>query len=271
MRQKKRDKRSGIVTLITDFGLEAEYTGALKGAILSANPRCQVVDVTHQIPPQDILRASFLLENSYPYFPEGTVHLVVVDPGVGTRRRPLILKRRGNFFVGPDNGVFTGVLSTPGECAGYEISEKKWFRKPVSATFHGRDLFGPVAGHLAAGLPPQRFGPRVSGFAEARWPRPEWIGNRLTGRILWIDGFGNLLSNISREQHGLTLAQRRWRISGKRWRIEALSKTYGEGRPGEPLALFGSSGYLELAVNGGRAADGLGMKPGDPLVIRLGN
>jgi hypothetical protein len=269
MSPKTKDKRSGIVTLITDFGLEAEYAGAMKGAILSANPRCQVVDITHQIPAGDILRASFVLKNSSPYFPDGTVHTVVVDPGVGTRRRPLILHKGRHFFIGPDNGVFNGVLSEPGKYTGYEIIREDFFRKPLSATFHGRDLFGPVAGHLAAGLPPQKFGPRVSNFAEAKWTRPEGRGDRLTGRILWVDPFGNLLTNISREEFGLVLAQRDWRISGKGWRIEALSKTYGEGKPKKPLALFGSSGYLELAVNQGRAVERLGMKPGDPLVIRL--
>ena len=269
MPQKKRDKRSGIVTLITDFGLQAEYAGAMKGAILSANPRCRIVDVTHQIPARDILRASFVLKNAYPYFPEGTVHLVVVDPGVGTRRRPLILQKGRHFFIGPDNGVFTGILSAPGELTGYEIIREEFFRKPVSTTFHGRDLFGPVAGHLAAGLPPQKFGPPISGFALAEWPCPEQKENRLTGRILWTDPFGNLLTNVGRKEYGAVLAERNWRISGKGWRIELLSETYGEGKPGDPLALFGSSGYLELAVNQGRAADRLGMKPGDPLVIRL--
>ena len=269
MSQKKREKRSGIVTLITDFGLQAEYVGAMKGAILSVNRQCQIVDITHLIPPGDILRTSFVLRNSYPYFPEGTVHLVVVDPGVGTRRRPLILKKGRHFFVGPDNGVFSGILSASGEGAGYEIVRKDFFRRPLSATFHGRDLFGPVAGHLSLGLPPQEFGPRVSSFVRAEIPRVERKGNRLTGRILWVDPFGNLLTNIAREEHGLALSRREWRISGKGWRIETLSKTYGEGKPGQPLALFGSSEYLELAVNQSRAADKLKMKPGAPLVIRL--
>ena len=269
MPQTKREKRSGIVTLITDFGHQAEYAGAMKGAILSANPRCRVVDVTHQIPPGDIPRASFVLKNAYWCFPAGTVHLAVVDPGVGTWRRPLILQKGRHFFVGPDNGIFTEVLSAPGKGAGYEITREEFFRKPVSATFHGRDLFGPVAGHLSLGLPARNFGPRVSGFVRAGFPRPERGGNRLTGRILWADPFGNLLTNIGREEYGPVLSGGGWRIFGKGWRIENLSRTYGEGKAGAPLALFGSSGYLELAVNQGRAEDKLRMKPGDPLVIRL--
>jgi S-adenosylmethionine hydrolase len=269
MLQTKREKRSGIVTLITDFGLQAEYAGAMKGAILSANPHCQVVDVTHQIPPGDILRASFVLKNAYSCFPAGTVHLAVVDPGVGTRRRPLILQKGRHFFVGPDNGIFSEVLSVPGKGSGYEITREEFFRKPVSATFHGRDLFGPVAGYLSLGLPARKFGPRVSGFVRVEFPPLERGGDRLTGRVLWADPFGNLLTNIGRDEYGPVLSERSWRILGKGWRVENLSRTYGEGKPGTPLALFGSSGYLELAVNQGRAADKLRMKPGDPLVIRL--
>jgi len=269
MRPKKRDKRSGIVTLITDFGPESEYAGAMKGAILSVNPRCRIVDITHQNPAHDILKASFVLKNSSPFFPEGTVHLAVVDPGVGTPRRPVILRKGGHFFIGPDNGVFTGILSEPGKSSGYEIIREEYFRKPVSATFHGRDLFGPVAGHLAAGVPPQKFGPPISGLARAEWPSPVAGKNRLTGRILWADPFGNLLTNFGRKEYGAVLAGREWRISGKGWRIKTLSETYGEGNPGVPLVLFGSSGYLELALNQGRAADRLGMKPGDRFVIRF--
>jgi S-adenosylmethionine hydrolase len=269
MPPKKREKRSGIVTLITDFGLQAEYAGAVKGAILSANPRCQVVDVSHQIPPGDILRASFVLKNAFSCFPDGTVHLAVVDPGVGTRRRPLILRQGRHFFVGPDNGIFSEVLPAPGKGAGYEITREEFFRRPVSATFHGRDLFGPVAGYLSSGLPAREFGPRVAGFIRAEIPRPERGSNRLIGRVLWADPFGNLLTNIAREEYGPLLSERGWRILGKSWRIEGLSSTYGEGKPGTPLALFGSSGYLELALNQGRAADKLRIKPGDPLVIRL--
>jgi len=269
MLPKTRDKRSGIVTLITDFGLQAEYAGAMKGAVLTVNPRCQIVDITHQIPPQDRLRASFVLQNSYAYYPEGTVHLVVVDPGVGTDRRPLILEKRGHFFVGPDNGVFTGVLSFPGKCRGYEITRQEFFRKPLSSTFHGRDLFAPVAGHLSLGVPPSKFGLPILDYKRIEWPQPKIENKRWVSQILWADPFGNLIINISRNAHGPRLAEERWVIRGHGWKIENLSETYGDVEPGRPLALFGSSGWLELAVNQNRAQEVLKLKPGDPLFIQF--
>ncbi len=268
MQKKRRDKRSGVITLITDFGTQAEYAGAMKGVILTVNPKIRVVDITHQIPAHDILRAGFVLKNSYPYYPEGTVHLVVVDPGVGTSRRPLVVERDGHFFVGPDNGVFEEVLSAPGKGTAYEITRKEFFRKPLSSTFHGRDLFAPVAAHLALGKTPREFGPRVSDWHRMERPQPTRDAKKLSGQILWADPFGNLITNLSCDADGPWLAARPWIIRGRKWRIDRLSTTYGEGEPGKPLALFGSSGFLELSVNRGRATDVLKMKPGDPLVIQ---
>jgi S-adenosylmethionine hydrolase len=266
--QKRRKRRSGIITLITDFGLQAEYAGAMKGAILTVNPKSQVVDITHQIPPHDILRACFVLKNSYPYYPKGTVHVVVVDPGVGTARRPLIVESGGHLFVGPDNGVFGGILSAPGERSAYEINRKEFFRKPLSLTFHGRDLFAPVAGHLSMGRAPQEFGPRVFDCQRVEWPRPKMDERKLTGEILWADPFGNLITNIGGDVERKWLAGRPWLIKGRNWKIERLSQTFAEEAPGKPLALFGSSGFLELSVNQGRAIEVLKMGPGDPVVLR---
>ena len=260
---------SGIVTLITDFGLRDEYAGAMKGAILKVNPRCKVIDVTHQIGPQDVQRAAFVLKNTYPYYPAGTVHLVVVDPGVGTRRRPVILQKGGHFFVGPDNGVFTFVLSAAGRTGGYEIARRKFFLSPLSETFHGRDIFAPVAGHLSLGQEPKRFGPRAGGFVRAEWPRPRPKGGKLLGQILFSDSFGNLITNISHEEYGSLMTDRPLRIHEKGWRIDRLHRTYGEGKNGEPMALFGSSGMLEIAVAGGNAQKELGLKRGGRLVVTL--
>jgi S-adenosylmethionine hydrolase len=262
-----RKGRSGIVTLISDFGLKGEYAGAMKGAILNVNPRCQVVDITHQIPAQDTFQASFILKNTYPYFPVGTVHLVVVDPGVGTQRKPVALKEAGHFFVGPDNGVFTFILSE-GKNAGYEITREKLFLSPVSSTFHGRDVFGPVAGHLSLGMDPRRLGPRLEEWVRLKGSDPEVKGRQMVGRVLFADAFGNLVTNISRGEFASWIGDRPFQIKGKGWCIDRLRETYQDVQPGRPLTLFGSMGLLEIAVNRGSAQLTLGLKPGDSISIK---
>ncbi len=262
-----RRKRSGIVTLITDFGPKGEYSGALKGVILKINPRCQVIDITHQIAPHDIQEASFVLRNIFSYYPTGTVHVVVVDPGVGTKRRPIILKKAGSFFVGPDNGIFSSILSGKGRVEGYEITRQDFFLTPVSTTFHGRDIFAPVAGYLSRGKDPSLFGPRVEDFIRTSWPQPLVKKQKLLGQVLWLDSFGNLITNISREDYERIIEGGNLQIKGKGWKIQRLHRTYGEGQPGEPLALFGSTGFLELTVNQGCARKILSLNPGDPVII----
>ncbi len=264
---KGRSERSGIVTLISDFGLSGEYAGAMKGSILRVNPRCQVVDITHQIPAQDVFQASFVLKNTYSYFPEGTVHLVVVDPGVGTQRKPVALWRDGHLFVGPDNGVFT-LIGEEGRSEGYEITMSRLFLSPLSATFHGRDIFGPVAGHLSLGMDPNRLGPRLKGLVRLELSRPAVKGKQWVGRVLLADAFGNLVTNISREEFKSWVEDHPFQIKAKRWRLDRLQKTYQDVPPGRPLALFGSTGMLEIAVNRGSAQAALGLKPGDAISIR---
>ncbi len=265
--RKGRKGRSGIVTLISDFGLGGEYAGAMKGAILKVNPCCQVVDITHQIAAQDVWQASFVLKNTYPYFPLGTVHLVVVDPGVGTPRKPIALKKDGHFFVGPDNGVF-GLILGEGKNEGYEITRENLFLSPVSSTFHGRDIFGPVAGHLSLGMDPRQLGPRREGLARLKGPRPEVKGRRLVGQVLFPDAFGNLVTNISRGEFESWIEDSPFQIKGKGWCIERLQETYEDVPPGRTLGLFGSTGFLEIAVNRGSARLKLGLKPGDSISIK---
>jgi S-adenosylmethionine hydrolase len=262
-----RKKQSGIVTLITDFGLTGEYAGAMKGVILSINPRCQVVDITHQVAAHEVLQAAFILKNTYPYYPIGTVHVVIVDPGVGTQRRPIILKKGGHFFVGPDNGVFTCILSGE-KSEGYEIMRQPLLLAPVSPTFHGRDIFAPAAGHLSLGMDPRRLGKRIEEFKKIEWPRPEVKGKHWVGRILFADSFGNLITNISREEYRSLIGNRPWQMKGKGWHIQQIQETYGDARPGQALALFGSAGLLEIAVNRGNAQQTLGLKPGDSIYIK---
>ncbi len=267
MELKKRNR--GIVTLITDFGTKGEYLGAMKGAILRVNPRCQIIDITHEIEPQNIRQASWVLKNSYPYYPSGTIHVVVADPGVGTARRGIVLQKEGYSFVGPDNGVFTWVLGKEGRISAYEITKRKFFLTPLSDTFHGRDIFAPVAGHLSIGLEPRLLGPKARDLVTIDWPTPRLSRGTLEGVILWADSFGNLITNVSREEHGPELDGRRLLIKGRGWRIDQIHRTYGERRSGQPLALFGSGGFLELSVNRGNALNTLGLNPGDPIIIKL--
>jgi S-adenosylmethionine hydrolase len=266
---KLENRNRGIVTLITDFGTKGEYSGAMKGAILRVNPRCQIIDITHEIEPQNIRQAAWVLEASYPYYPPGTIHVVVVDPGVGMARRAVVLHKEGYTFVGPDNGVFSRVLDKGGRISAYEITKRKIFLSPLSDTFHGRDIFAPAAGHLSIGLEPRFLGPRARDLTTIEWPIPRLSRGRLRGVILWADSFGNLITNVSRKEHGPELERRRLLIKGKGWRIERICRTYGESLPGQPLALFGSGGSLELSVNRGNALNTLGLNPGDPIIIKL--
>lgn len=259
--------RSGIVTLITDFGWGGEYVGAVKGAVLRVNPKCQVVDLTHQVEPQNILQAAHILKNTYSFFPGGTVHLAVVDPGVGSRRKAVAVKREEHLFLSPDNGVLSGILEGNKPAFGYEIKERKYFLSPVSDTFHGRDIFAPVAGHLSLGLDPSRLGPQIQSLKTIDLPRPRRFKGGLTGRILWADSFGNLITNLDRREYGRELETRRFQIKGKDWKIERVYRTYSEGLPGRPMALFGSGGFLEISVNRGNARNTLGLEPGDPITI----
>jgi S-adenosylmethionine hydrolase len=266
--EKRLKKRNpGIVTLITDFGDRGEYSGAVKGAILKVNPHCQVVDITHQIEPQNILQASFVLKHSYPYYPPGAIHLVVVDPGVGTKRKAVVVEKEGFLFVGPDNGVFSCLFSRGERISGNEITQVKFFLPLVSDTFHGRDIFAPVAGHLSLGLDPKRLGPSIKNLVFVDWPAPVMSKKRLKARILWADSFGNLMTNIPREPYGRIWEGRRIQIKGKGWCIHRIHRTYGQSGPGRPIALFGSGGLLEISVNQGNALNTLGLKPGDPVTI----
>ena len=267
MRLKK--KNPGIVTLITDFGGRGEYLGAMKGAILRVNPGCQIVDITHEVQPQNILQASWVLKACHSYYPPGTVHLVAVDPGVGTERRAIVLEKEKYFFVGPDNGVFSMVFSPGGRVSAYELAQRKFFLTPLSDTFHGRDIFAPAAGHLSLGLEPRFFGPRIKKLVTIDWPTPHRSKGLLRAKALWADSFGNLITNISREEHGTELLGRAVQIKGRGWRIDRVHRTYAEGRRGQPMALFGSGGLLEISVNRGSALDTLGLKPGDPITIVL--
>ncbi len=256
-----------IVTLLTDFGMRDHYVGAMKGVILRINPTCQVVDITHQIRPQDVMEGAFVLANAFSYFPEGTVHLAVVDPEVGGERHPILIVTERYFFIGPDNGLFSLALRQEKVKEAYTINERRFFLPQISSTFHGRDIFAPVAGHLTLGVPPEKFGRRIDSFKILPLPEPIKRGEVLMGEVIHVDSFGNLITNIDRKTFLQFIQRRSVLIRAGRKTIQGLAKGYWEGKKGEPLALFGSGGFLEIAVREGSAEKRLKMKKGDRIQI----
>ena len=240
-----------LISLLTDFGTADYYVGAVKGAILSVNPDAVIVDITHEIPAQDIETGAFTLRAAYKTFPRGTVHCAVVDPGVGSARRPIIVSANDQFFVGPDNGIFT-YIEPPHRT--FHITAEKYFRPDPSSTFHGRDIFAPVAAALSSGVSPEQFGPEIND--EVKLPSLE-----TPLRIIHIDRFGNCVTNITRE----TFEVKSLAINGRT--ITALRNFYGEAPAEEIFAIWGSAGFLEISVNGGSAAQILGAKRGDLIYL----
>jgi len=251
-----------IVTLLTDFGAGSGYPAQMKGVLLGALPGLQIVDLSHEVPPFDLLAGALLLEACAPRFPDHAVHCAVVDPGVGTSRRPLcVVDGAGRRLVGPDNGLFTPFLG-PGARA-IALSDPALVPVPASATFHGRDLFAQVAAWLAGGGDPERLGPAVADPVRLPWPAARRDGAGLQGEVLLVDRFGNLLTSIREGDLGGSRGE--VTVAG---RVARWVRTFGEGRPGELLALVGSGGRLELAVREGSAADLLGAGRGAPVTVR---
>jgi len=253
-----------IVTLTTDFGAGDYYVGAMKGVILAIAPEAQIVDISHQIPPQDVLAAAFVLRHAAGEFPPGTVHLAVVDPGVGTRRRPLAIHSSGHLWVGPDNGLFSFVLDRA-DSRVHEITRPDLGRPNPSRTFHGRDLFAPLAAHLCRGLDLTNVGPPVADPVRLAESAPCKSAARIAGHIIHIDSFGNLVSNIAAADIAPWGSALRIRLGGQV--LAKLCRTYEDVESGAPLALIGSAGLLEIAVNRGNAARQLGVQRRTALVV----
>ena len=256
-----------IVTLITDFGGSDEYAGVMKGVILKISPSCQIVDVTHQIFPQDITEASLILGNVYPYFSPGSIHVVVVDPGVGSARRPIALSANGHTFVGPDNGVFTMVYLKEGEKRTFELTNQKYFLTEISSTFHGRDIFAPVAAHLSLGLDPKELGKEIYDPTTLPDFTPAVSRTQIRGKIIHIDRFGNLITNISRDVFTAFTQGKKFAIRVTYLVVNRISDAYYEGKEGELLALFGSSDWLEISVKNGSAKDLLKVENGEEVTV----
>ncbi|MEX1055341.1 MAG: SAM-dependent chlorinase/fluorinase, partial [Rhodothermales bacterium] len=251
------------ITLTTDFGTQDAYVGAMKGVILGLNPEVRLVDISHRISAQDVMEAAFVLKDAVFYYPAGTVHLAVVDPGVGTNRRAVALRCERHFFVGPDNGLFPLLLGErkPDEIVVLDRPEY-WRDGAISASFHGRDIFAPVAAHLSLARPLAEMGSAVDSLAPMYWALPIVDDQGVQGWVVHIDHFGNCITNVSRQ----ILEERR---SGRPVKcfvgnaiLEGMSRTYGDMEPGEPLMHFNSGDMLEIAVNSGNAAELLGIRKG---------
>ena len=256
-----------IITLLTDFGTKDHYVASMKGAILSINPRCLLIDITHQVNPQDIEEGAFILANAYSYFPKGTIHLAVVDPGVGGTRKPLLLVTPSHCFVGPDNGLFTIVARKERVERIIALDKQKYHLSKVSPTFHGRDIFAPVAAHLSLGVSPSAFGHKVESLSGLKFEGPFIRDGKLLGEILHIDTFGNLVSSIDEERLFRFTRGRSFVIRAGGENIRGFKRGYWEGKKGELIALLGSGGFLEISAREGKAQRVLKAKRGDPIQI----
>lgn len=239
-----------IITMTTDFGNRDHYVGSMKGVIYTINPNVIIADITHGIPAHNIFSAAFTLRSFVPYFAKETIHIAVVDPGVGSIRKPIVLEADEKFFVGPDNGVFTYVILESDSFRAYEISNPKYFLSGVSSTFHGRDIFAPAAAHLSLGVPIGDLGKSLPNPFMLEIQEPEIGEEEIIGEVIYEDTFGNLITNIPG-----SMVDSNSRLSACDVLINGVCKSYSEVPEGELLAIIGSSGFLELSVNRGRASD----------------
>lgn len=263
---------TGIITLITDFGLTDAYVGVMKGVVASISLDARVIDLSHDIAPQDVRGAAFLLAGAFEYFPAGTIHVAVVDPTVGTARAALCVRSGGHYFIGPDNGVLSIACYRAGRPRIYHLENEEYFLNQKSRTFHGRDVFAPVAAHLAAGAPIEALGPSARSMKRIRIPRPAArAGPALSGRIVYIDRFGNLITNVGAEDVRRIFPRTKHEnliVTCGAAEIRGIDETYGDAPVGTALALFGSFNLMEISVRDGDAASRLGVGRGERISIR---
>lgn len=260
--------RSGLITLLTDFGLQDHFVGVMKGVIAGIAPAARVVDITHDVVAYQVGQARFLLAQSWPYFPKGTVHVCVVDPGVGTARRPIVVEAAGHLFVGPDNGVLTDVLAQEGAKA-RALTQAKWFLNNVSQTFHGRDVFAPACAYLARGARAAAAGPLIEDALRLSSGAPQRIGRRFwSGEVAHVDRFGNLITNLVAAEF-LPLAEKGLVLKVGLTAVCRMVNNYAEAGEGEMVLIVGSSGNLEVAMNQGSAGRGLGVGLGAPVELEV--
>ncbi len=264
---------SSIITLTSDFGNKDSFAASVKGVILKVNQQAQIVDITHEIGPQDVWEAAFTLKTAYSHFPKGTVHLAVVDPGVGSGRRPIIVVTESYYFVGPDNGIFSLIFQEAERLRVHHITASHYFLANPGPTFHGRDIFAPVASWLAKGIPSGNFGDVIEDYVKLNVPVPKTSGNIIDGHVIHIDRFGNVITNITYRDlqsvvpEGTAPVPGSISIGGKE--LKGLKKYYAEAAPGEPAAIINSSGYLEIFLFKQNARTALSLKRGETVRVTL--
>jgi len=257
------------ITLITDFGTQDGYVGVMKGIIAGINPSANIIDISNTIEAQNIFQAAYVLNSSYKYFPKGTIHIVIVDPGVGSERKILCLKTADYFFLAPDNGVLSFIAAIEKSHSVLEVTNKEFFLPEISNTFHGRDIFAPVAAHLSKGINHKKLGNTIEEIQKIDLPKPiRSTDGVLTGEVIYVDSFGNLITNITGKIiNRIKVKSRKLAIVAGEKKIHKLSNSYTDVKDKEVLAIIGSTGFLEISVNQGSAKDVLHLKKGDKLVL----
>jgi S-adenosyl-L-methionine hydrolase (adenosine-forming) len=262
-----------VITLTTDFGTNDHFVGAMKGVILDIAPNAQIIDICHSVQAFDVLDGALTISQAYSYFPTRTVHVVVVDPGVGTARRPIIASSDKYHFVAPDNGVLSLVYAREERMHVRHVTSQHYFLQPISNTFHARDIFSPVAAYLAKEVESQKFGDEVEDYVRFNAPRPKALDQtRLRGVVLKVDRFGNLITNITPQDVPMLFADgaKRFKITVGTREVTEMHNAYAEGAPGEVFGVLGSMGFLEIAANRGAAAQLTGAGKGTDVTIILG-
>jgi len=254
-----------VITLTSDFGLKDSYVAEMKGVILTINPNATIIDITHGLEKFDVRLGAFMLASAAPYFPKGTVHLAVVDPGVGTERRAILIQTKQGFFVGPDNGVLMLAAQNQRIKHTYELADHKFMLPKVSRTFHGRDVFAPAVAHLDVGVKPSEFGPEITDAVTPEFASVKRRKGSLIGKILHIDSFGNLIININWKEINQAKAVN-VKMQNLSLKLE-VAKTYAQVKPKQPMALIGSHGFLEIALNQDSAAEKFHAEAGDSVEV----
>jgi S-adenosylmethionine hydrolase len=257
-----------MITLTTDFGLKDPYVAEMKAVILSICPNAVIVDITHEIAKFNIRMGAYVLASAVPYFPAGSIHVAIVDPGVGTRRRPIVIQTKQSFFVGPDNGLLVLAAEKQGIMHIHELTNPRFMLPKVSHTFHGRDIFAPAAAHLMSGVKPEEFGPEIRKAVQPEFAKVTQRNGVLVGEVLHVDGFGNIITNINEKEVAQSRLKDAVSVELPSCKLKLkLCEAYGETKPHEPLALIGSHGFLEIAINQGNAAKRFKTKAGDRVTV----